>query len=59
VGAASGEQADRREAVAAARELIEAGARPRQAASVVARLTGLAANGLYREAVTEDERPVT
>ena len=59
VGAASGPGADRREAVAAVRDLVEAGARPRQAASVVARLTGLGANDLYGEAVTGEERPAT
>jgi 16S rRNA (cytidine1402-2'-O)-methyltransferase len=35
-------------AVAAVRELVEAGARPRAAATVVSRLTGVAANELYR-----------
>lgn len=54
VGAAAGEGADQAGAAAAVLELIEAGARPRAAASVVARLTGLPANGLYREAVTKD-----
>ena len=59
VGAASGAGADRGKAVAAVRDLVEAGARPRQAASVVARLTGLGANDLYGEAVTGEERPAT
>ncbi len=54
VGAASGQDADRTEAVAAVRELVASGARPRQAASVVARLTGLSANDLYGGAVTKD-----
>ena len=36
-------------AVDAARRLVEAGARPRVAASVVAELTGAQANALYRE----------
>lgn len=57
VGAASGAGADRGKAVAAVRDLVEAGVRPRQAASVVARLTGLGANDLYGEAVTGEERP--
>lgn len=57
VGAAAGAGADRGKAVAAVRDLVEAGARPRQAASVVARLTGLGANDLYGEAVTGEERP--
>jgi 16S rRNA (cytidine1402-2'-O)-methyltransferase len=49
VGAAAGEdQAARGAAIEAVHELIDAGARPRAAASAVARLTGLAANDLYR-----------
>ena len=40
-------------AIDAVRRLIEAGARPRPAASIVAELTGGAANDLYR-AVTKD-----
>ncbi|HET6548619.1 MAG TPA: 16S rRNA (cytidine(1402)-2'-O)-methyltransferase [Solirubrobacter sp.] len=39
-------------AVDAVRRLVEAGARPRTAASVVADLTGAPANALYREAAT-------
>jgi 16S rRNA (cytidine1402-2'-O)-methyltransferase len=38
-------------AVDAVRRLVEAGARPRVAAGVVAELTGVPANALYREAV--------
>jgi 16S rRNA (cytidine1402-2'-O)-methyltransferase len=38
------------EALAALQELIDAGARPRPAATVVARLTGVGANALYRAA---------
>jgi 16S rRNA (cytidine1402-2'-O)-methyltransferase len=38
-------------AVDAVRRLVEAGARPRVAAGVVAELTGVAANALYRDAV--------
>ena len=52
VGAARSGSADpgrREEALAAVRELVEAGARPRPAASVVAKLTGARANELYRE----------
>ncbi len=37
-------------AIAAVRRLIEAGARPRVAASVVAELTGAGANELYKAA---------
>jgi 16S rRNA (cytidine1402-2'-O)-methyltransferase len=42
-------------AVDATRRLVEAGARPRVAASVVAELTGAPANALYRE-VSESSR---
>lgn len=41
------------EAVAAVGELVDAGARPRAAAGVVARLTGVAANELYRGLTAE------
>ena len=40
-------------AVDAVRRLVDAGAKPRVAASVVADLTGVAANALYR-ALTSD-----
>jgi 16S rRNA (cytidine1402-2'-O)-methyltransferase len=49
VGAAAPGAASREDALAALRELIASGARARPAAGVVARLTGLAANELYRE----------
>jgi 16S rRNA (cytidine1402-2'-O)-methyltransferase len=39
----------REEALAATRELVQAGAKPRRAAAVVAKLTGFATNELYRE----------
>jgi len=48
----SGATADRRQlqqAVAALGELVDAGARPRAAAAVLARLTGVRANDAYRE----------
>jgi 16S rRNA (cytidine1402-2'-O)-methyltransferase len=48
-GAAAPGQASLTDALAALRELIDAGARPRPAAAVVGRLTGLRANELYRE----------
>ena len=48
-GAAPAGSASRADAVAALRALVEAGARPRPAAVVVGRLTGLGANELYRE----------
>ena len=44
------------EAVAAVARLVEAGAKPRTAAGVVADLTGASANALYR-AVAESRRP--
>jgi 16S rRNA (cytidine1402-2'-O)-methyltransferase len=49
VGGAPGDSAfDTGPAVQAVRRLVEAGAKPRTAASVVAELTGVAANTLYR-----------
>ena len=51
-GAAPGEGTDAGPAVDAVRRLVEAGAKPRAAASVVSELTGVAANTLYR-ALTE------
>jgi 16S rRNA (cytidine1402-2'-O)-methyltransferase len=51
-GAAGSDPADpghRADALQALRELLDAGARPRPAAKVVAKLTGLGANELYRE----------
>jgi 16S rRNA (cytidine1402-2'-O)-methyltransferase len=48
-GAAAPQSMDRREAMSALRELRDAGARTRPAAGVVARLSGLSANDLYRE----------
>jgi 16S rRNA (cytidine1402-2'-O)-methyltransferase len=51
-GAAGADPADpghRADALQALRELLAAGARPRPAAKVVAKLTGLGANELYRE----------
>jgi 16S rRNA (cytidine1402-2'-O)-methyltransferase len=47
--AAPAGHAGRAEAIAAVRELVDAGARTRPAAAAVARLTGLSANDLYRE----------
>lgn len=48
LGAAEPGSAQAGDALAAVRELQQAGARPRAAASAVARLTGLSANDLYR-----------
>jgi 16S rRNA (cytidine1402-2'-O)-methyltransferase len=49
IGAAAPGVASREDALAAVRELVDAGARPRSAAGVVAGLTGVGANELYRE----------
>jgi 16S rRNA (cytidine1402-2'-O)-methyltransferase len=54
IGAAPTEDAAIGPAVEAMRELIDAGARPRAAASAVAKLTGLGANELYRELTRAD-----
>ncbi len=48
-GAAPPGQAALADALAALRDLIDAGARPRRAATAVGKLTGLGANELYRE----------
>jgi 16S rRNA (cytidine1402-2'-O)-methyltransferase len=44
-------------ALAAVRRLVESGAKPRVAASVVAELTGAAANALYRALTQPDTQP--
>jgi 16S rRNA (cytidine1402-2'-O)-methyltransferase len=49
IGAADAERASLRDALAALRDLIDAGAKARPAAAAVAKLTGLRANELYRE----------
>lgn len=49
VGAAPPRTAERDKALAALRTLVDAGARTRPAAGVVAKLTGVPANELYRE----------
>jgi 16S rRNA (cytidine1402-2'-O)-methyltransferase len=49
VGASARGSADREQALAALRALVDAGARARPAAGVVAKLTGVSANELYRE----------
>ena len=48
LAAAGAEPADERDSLAAVAELVEAGVPREQAADVVARLTGLARNRLYR-----------
>jgi 16S rRNA (cytidine1402-2'-O)-methyltransferase len=48
IGAAARGAASREDALAALRELVAAGARARPAAGVIAGLTGVAANELYR-----------
>jgi 16S rRNA (cytidine1402-2'-O)-methyltransferase len=50
VGAATRARGDREEALAALRALVDAGARARPAARVLAKLTGISANDLYRDA---------
>ena len=49
VKASSNDPAPRADALAALRALVQAGARPRPAATVVSKLTGVAANDLYRQ----------
>jgi 16S rRNA (cytidine1402-2'-O)-methyltransferase len=53
VGAAAPGGADREQALAAVRALVDAGARVRPAAGAVAKLTGLSANDLYRDLLSE------
>jgi 16S rRNA (cytidine1402-2'-O)-methyltransferase len=48
VGAAAPGSADQEQALAALRAVVDAGARARPAAGVIAKLTGVAANELYR-----------
>jgi 16S rRNA (cytidine1402-2'-O)-methyltransferase len=55
LGAAAGGPAMSSEALAALRELVAAGAKPRPAAAAVGRLTGLAANELYRELTRSEQ----
>ena len=55
IGAALPRRPGREQALAAVRELVAAGARSRQAARSVARLTGVGANELYRE-ITSGEQ---
>ncbi len=49
VGAADPEQVDQERALEALKRLIDAGAKPREAAKVVADLTGTSANELYKQ----------
>ncbi len=56
-GAAAAERASLRDALAALRDLIDAGARARPAAGAVAKLTGLRANELYREITRGEPGP--
>jgi 16S rRNA (cytidine1402-2'-O)-methyltransferase len=59
IGAADAERASLRDALAALRDLIDAGARARPAAAAVAKLTGLRANDLYREITRADGEGTT
>ena len=54
VGPAAPAAADRAGGADAVRRLVRAGAKPREAARVVAELTGDSANALYRAAVAQD-----
>jgi 16S rRNA (cytidine1402-2'-O)-methyltransferase len=56
---AGSEGADSGPAVEAVRRLVEAGARPRAAASVVSELTGVSANALYRSVAIRFHPPET
>jgi 16S rRNA (cytidine1402-2'-O)-methyltransferase len=53
MGASAPGSADRDEALTALRALVDAGARARPAATVVAKLTGLSANDLYRAVLSK------
>lgn len=55
-GGQAGAAADRAFAVDALRRLVQSGARPRAAAGVVAALTGMRPNDLYRELTGRDPR---
>jgi 16S rRNA (cytidine1402-2'-O)-methyltransferase len=55
IGAAPGAEAQLPDALAALREIVAAGARARPAAGAVARLTGVAANELYRELMRPEQ----
>jgi len=55
LGASSSDGARREDALAALRELIDAGARVRPAAAAVAKLTGMRANELYRELMSDGQ----
>jgi 16S rRNA (cytidine1402-2'-O)-methyltransferase len=55
LGGAPPGRAPREEALAALRELIDAGARARPAAGVVGRLTGVRVNDLYRELTSGEQ----
>ncbi len=55
IGAAPDAAADLGPALQALRRLVEAGAKPRPAAAVVAELTGTSANALYRGLTTPAE----
>lgn len=55
IGAASRERASIVQALVSLREMIDAGARPRAAAAVIAKLSGLSANDLYRAHVSKGD----
>ncbi|HEY2397520.1 MAG TPA: 16S rRNA (cytidine(1402)-2'-O)-methyltransferase [Solirubrobacteraceae bacterium] len=55
LGPSAGGRAMTSEALAALREVVAAGAKPRPAAAAVGRLTGLSANELYRELMRSEQ----
>jgi 16S rRNA (cytidine1402-2'-O)-methyltransferase len=55
IGPGGAGEVEREPALRALRELVAAGARPRPAASAIAKLTGVAANELYRELTRTSE----
>jgi 16S rRNA (cytidine1402-2'-O)-methyltransferase len=55
IGAGEAEGVERETALRALRDLVAAGARPRPAATAVAKLTGVGANELYRELTRTSE----
>lgn len=57
IGGAPAGEPELAPALAALRKLVAAGAKPRAASSVVASLTGVKSNALYRALTQEDEEP--
>jgi 16S rRNA (cytidine1402-2'-O)-methyltransferase len=57
VGPVAAQAGRREEALVALGELVRVGAHPRRAAAVVARLTGMGTNELYRELARTEQAP--